>query len=97
MKMLKKSVSVLLSLIMVWGVFSAAPFCVGAATVVTTWQQLVSAVSSGGSVILGADITSGPFDSFCISRAASALMSILTATPSAAERVAAPKPEQFLR
>ena len=64
MKMLKKSVSVLLSLIMVWGVFSAAPFCVGAATVVTTWQQLVSAVSSGGSVILGADITSGPFDSF---------------------------------
>ncbi len=64
MKMLKKSVSVLLSLIMVWGVFSVAPFCVGAATVVTTWQQLVSAVSSGGSVILGADITSGPFDSF---------------------------------
>jgi len=64
MKNLKKSMCVLLSLTMVLGVFSAAPFHVGAATVVTTWQQLVSAVSSGGSVTLGADITSGVSDSF---------------------------------
>ncbi len=64
MKMLKKSVSVLLSLTMVLGVFSIVPFYAGAATTVTTWQQLVSAVNSGSSVMLGADITSDAPESF---------------------------------
>ena len=64
MKTPKKIISVFMSLIMVLGSFAAVPFHVGAAAVATTWQDIVIAVKSGSSVKLGADITSGPSDSF---------------------------------
>ena len=66
MRILKKSVSILLALIMIVGAIGAAPFKVGAQTAaVTTWSELVSAVGSGSdvSIVLGADVMSGDSDS----------------------------------
>lgn len=65
MRLLKKSVSIVLSLILIFSVFTIVPFEFGAdATVVTTWSELVSTVNNGRSVVLGADITGGASDTF---------------------------------
>lgn len=65
MRLLKKSVSVLLSLVMVVSVFAAVPFEAAAETLdVTTWEQLRLAIYYGKSAVLGADITGGETDSF---------------------------------
>ena len=58
MRMLKKSVSLLLSFMIICGGFTIVPFEAGAQSVtVKTWDELVSALSSGNAVVLGADIT----------------------------------------
>ena len=58
MRLLKKSVSVILSLVMVVSVFAAVPFVAAAETLdVTTWEQLRLAIYYGRSAVLGADIT----------------------------------------
>lgn len=65
MRTLKKSVSILLSVIIIFGIFAIVPFEAGAQSVViTTWAELVSAVRSGNAVVLGADITGTASDSF---------------------------------
>lgn len=62
---LKKSVGLLLSLIILFGCFTIVPFDAGAQSVVVkTWAELVSAVNSRSAVVLGADITGGESDAF---------------------------------
>ena len=65
MRTLKKSVGLLLSLIILFGCFTIVPFDAGAQSVVVkTWAELVSAVNSRSAVVLGADITGGESDAF---------------------------------
>ena len=65
MRTLKKSVGLLLSLIILFGCFTIVPLDAGAqSAVVKTWAELVSAVNSRSAVVLGADITGGESDAF---------------------------------
>ena len=56
---MKKSLSIILSVLMALSVFSLMPFSVWAdePTVVTTLSELTTAIASGGSICLGADIS----------------------------------------
>ncbi|MBR5772630.1 MAG: InlB B-repeat-containing protein, partial [Clostridia bacterium] len=56
---MKKSLSIILSVLMALSVFSLMPFSVWAdePTAVTTYDQLKTAIASGGSICLGADIS----------------------------------------
>lgn len=64
MRLLKKSVSIILSIVLIFSIFAVVPFEFSAETVVTTWGELAGAVSNGRSAVLGADITGGASDSF---------------------------------
>ena len=60
MKSLKKSVSVLLCVILALGVFGVVPFSVSAAA--TTWAALQTEINTTGIVTLSTDITAADED-----------------------------------